>query len=127
MQLIKPESLEPKPPVVVDVRFAAFDVYCGRRSPRAGDPRCHHQSKWANPFKVETGQPRGAAAAKFAELMRERLADREAGPSWRRAILALEGLRLGCWCRGKSGRGHPGMCHCDVLVELWKELRREQA
>lgn len=37
------------------------------------------------------------------------LARVEVDPEWRAALLALDGLRLGCWCK-------PKRCHVDVIV-----------
>lgn len=99
-------------------------MYIGRAEPRAGDPRCHVTSPWANPYRLGIPGGRGLYArtveeciAKFERDLRDRLSiDR----GLRDRLLALEGKRLGCWCK-------PGPCHGDAIVRVIEELTGRQA
>lgn len=88
-----------------------FDVYIGRRSLRAKDPRCRVASPWAN-RPLEKGQTREQSISDFERRLRWNL---EQMPSLREQLLALRGKRLGCWCK-------PEACHGDVLVRVIEEI-----
>lgn len=106
-----------KSTIVVNVQTDEFDVYIGRRSTRARDVRCHTASEFANPFKVGPwlgdAQTPADAIAMFEQDLRLRLA---LDPALKARLLALEGKRLGCWCKPKA-------CHGDVLVKLIHEFK----
>jgi hypothetical protein len=115
--------------------------YCGRAVRRAKEPLANVDSAWANPHRIATYHGPGvtyAAARKSALLAyRETISgrllhgcDRLLPEYWRRELLALDGITLGCWCRDpKLPWDHPKQrqpehaCHCDVLVELLEELK----
>lgn len=87
-----------------------FDIYIGRACPRARDPRCHVASTWAN-------WHRGGGSAeervwRYEMGLRVRLTVR---PGLRAGLLALEGKRLGCWCK-------PNPCHGDEIVRVLGDL-----
>jgi hypothetical protein len=70
-------------------------------------------SKFCNPFKVGKDGTREEVIAKFRSFMEEKLAK---DPALKQELLALEGKRLGCWCK-------PEACHGDVLLELIQKYR----
>lgn len=120
---------------VVNVgRGRDFDVYIGRATRRARDPRCHADALFCNPFPTSKTRTREEAIDLFEVLMRMRLGlpvgptvlegqahavmkgDVAMGPGfWREELRKLAGKRLGCWC-------HPKTCHGDVLVRLLGEV-----
>lgn len=71
------------------------------RFPKVASPFC-------NPFKVGKDGTLEEVVAKFRAYMVNRL-DKE--PVLVQQLLALEGKRLGCWCKPQS-------CHGDVLLDL---------
>lgn len=90
---------------VVNVRTDAFDIYIGRRAPKARDPRCRFDSIWGNPFRIGPDGDRDEVIRKYRiylfsnpELLRQ-------------ARTILKGKRLGCWC-------FPLPCHGDVLISV---------
>jgi hypothetical protein len=111
-----------RPTTVVDISHAGseFDVYIGRKSPRAKDKRCHTESPFANPFRVGVDGERGECIDKFRVYIEDQLADEVEGPRLRRLLGLLQGKRLGCWCKGKRGKG---ACHGDVLAELADKIK----
>lgn len=65
-------------------------------------------SSFCNPFKVGKDGTLDEVVAKFRVYMTDRLSKE---PALVGELLALEGKRLGCWCK-------PNACHGDVLLEL---------
>jgi hypothetical protein len=100
-------------------------VYIGRRMTRRLGGWDLPESKWANPFKIDTpGRPghgtREEALARYREHV---LLD----PELRAALPELRGEVLGCWCT-------PLPCHGGVLAALadageedWGDGRGEAA
>lgn len=97
----------------------AFDVYIGRASARAADPRCRVTSEWCNPLRRlrEGGRLESVEhlLRRYERVLREYLAN---NPDAVPRLLALRGKRLGCWCK-------PDPCHGDVLVRVIEELWAE--
>jgi len=89
-------------------------VYCGREG--SGYPR----SPLHNPFKVGEHGTQEECVALFRLYILQRI-------EWgHRAILdALDALTedsvLGCWCKPDEP------CHCDVIIEVWKQRRGSDA
>jgi hypothetical protein len=83
------------------------DTYIGRRVARGGWDL--PQSKWSNPFRVESDskEARESAVANYRGYVLSR-------PDLMDSLHELRGKRLGCWC--KTTPDVP--CHGDVLVEL---------
>ncbi len=99
MKIINVRGMKPNAPGV---------IYCGRRTHNGW---C--QSVLHNPFIQGKDSTREEIIAKYRDYLRQRI---KAGDA---AILAaLDALTpdsvLGCWCK-------PEACHCDVIVEVWKE------
>lgn len=80
---------------VVNKHYEAYDVYIGRGS------------IWGNPFTVQELGREGAIEA-YREYITKQLEQR---PELVKALLALRGKRLGCFCKPKA-------CHGDVLLDL---------
>ena len=85
--------LEPPAPRVVHCKRENFDVYIGR------------PSKWGNPFRLATNEPRELAVAKYRDWL---MSKPELVAAAKRE---LRGKVLGCWCA-------PRACHGDVLLEV---------
>jgi hypothetical protein len=105
---------------VVNLRLAHYDVYIGR--PGRGE-----RGIFGNPIRVDarcscgqTHRTRGETLPCFEVYLRNRLAwDTE----FRRAVLALDGKVLGCFCKDANGEGP---CHGDVYVKVINELRAQE-
>jgi hypothetical protein len=77
-------------PLVVNIKFSRYDIYCGR------------PSKWGNDFIIGKDGNREEVIFKFKKLQLPRLIPN---------IKELKGKILGCYCA-------PLSCHCDILTEL---------
>lgn len=93
--------------VVVNIKHESADVYIGR-----GRQRTHMlntpigRDGWlGNPFSVEEFGDK--AIDMFVEVFEARLAD---DMEFRRAVLALRGKKLGCYCK-------PKRCHGDHIAQ----------
>jgi hypothetical protein len=71
-------------------------------------------SPFCNPFKVGKDGTREDVIAKFRSSMEAKL---QGDPDLVQQLLALEGKRLGCWCK-------PEACHGDVLLELIQKYKQ---
>lgn len=89
------------PTLVVNVKHAKCEVYCGRAMPGQG---YHETSVWANPYRIKVEAERPRAITNFK-------ADLLDNPVLLLRIPELRGKVLGCWCAPKA-------CHCHVLAEL---------
>ena len=85
---------------VVNIRYAACDVYIGRAG-RGED------GYFRNPFRLLPGISRGAALDRYRSYFYGRL---RTDPEFRQRIHALKGKRLGCFCK-------PYPCHRDIIKE----------
>lgn len=94
---------------VVHCRREDYDVYIGRVVHRKGLRL--QASKWGNPFKLQPGESREAAIAKYREWLLQQ-------PHLLASLHELRGKVLGCWCS-------PQKCHGDVLAELADALPLE--
>jgi hypothetical protein len=83
---------------VVNMRNSAYDVAIDRTSP------------FGNPFHLGKDGDRTTVLAKYREYFLERV---EKDADFKRKVLALRGLRLGCWCS-------PLLCHGMIIAE-WLE------
>lgn len=96
--------------VVLNIRdiqeLGPDDIYIGRANRYFGLPH----SKWANPFKLTTRNPRDRQLVITA--YREWVLKNDDLVS---ALPELRGKRLVCWCK-------PLPCHGDVLAELVSAL-----
>ena len=80
---------------VVNKYKSQYDVYIGRGS------------HWGNPFVIGKDGDRDQVIAKYKDLLKQRL---RSGDVTRADLLALDGKKLGCFCKPKA-------CHGDVLVD----------
>lgn len=88
-------DISPVGTTVVNKYKSSYDVYIGRGS------------IWGNPYTVEE-----YGREKCIEMYRPYMINRlETEPGLLDELLALDGKRLGCFCKPKP-------CHGDVLVEL---------
>jgi hypothetical protein len=76
----------------------------GERFPKTDSP-------WANPYKITATQDRATVLSLYETYMRKKLED----PEVAKALLALKGKTLGCWCA-------PEPCHANILLKLIQEL-----
>lgn len=81
------------------------DIYIGRRINMGGWSL--PESKWANPFKVNTPTDLPESLRLYEQHVRS-------NPDMISCLHQLSGKRLGCWCA-------PNACHGDVLVKLFNE------
>ena len=79
--------------VVVNKYKEAFDVYIGRGS------------VWGNPYVIGKDGDRPQVISKYKELLWSRM---QSGQVTVSDLLALDGKRLGCFCKPKA-------CHGDVI------------
>lgn len=88
---------------IVNVRKDICDVYIGR------DFGGWEGSKFANPFPAgKTDASRQEAIDKYTDWLRKKI---ERGEITLAELAALDGKRLGCWCKPKP-------CHGDVLAQF---------
>ncbi len=103
---------------VVNVKYDKFDEYIGRFS------RCRNkfvlQSIFHNPYKIGPGCTRERVMEKCEAYLRDKI---KKDPWFRQRLLALDGKRLGCWCK-EPDREVP--CHGDILVKLIAELKEAE-
>lgn len=91
---------------VVNIKTGArYDVYCGR----AG----HGQDGYfGNPFRLQSGESRGATLERFKDYFLERL---KSDPEYAERISKLKNKVLACFC-------HPLPCHCDIIADYLNQL-----
>ena len=94
-----------KQTVVVNIRRESCDVYIGR----AGRG---HDGYFGNPFPLQPGMARGATLERYRTYFYDRL---RSDPEFRSRIHALQGKRLGCFCK-------PYPCHGDIIKESLDSL-----
>lgn len=94
---------------VVNIRYAACDVYIGR----AGHGE---DGYFGNPFRLLPGMIRGATLDRYRSYFYGRL--RTDTEFRQRIIHALKGKRLGCFCK-------PYPCHGDIIKEYLDTLDDE--
>jgi len=80
--------------IVVNKRTSTYDVYIGRGS------------KWGNPFVMKSEADRERVIEQFRKYLWEQI---KAGVITKDELRALDGKRLGCFCKPKA-------CHGDVIV-----------
>lgn len=99
---------------VVHCRKEEYTHYCGRW------PQWKAEKEGQNPLAnmyahVQSGIAGVTIVESRDEAIRRFEEDARSDPRINGAIMALpEDAVLGCWCKPKA-------CHCDVIVELWKE------
>lgn len=86
-------------------------TYIGRAMPHMG----LKASKFANPFKLQDDEPRGATIERYKAWLWEQI---RAGKITLEDLLSLEGQDLVCFCA-------PQACHGDVLLAAVLWARRE--
>lgn len=100
------------PTQVISIRQAPSDwqsnpdyVYIGR----AGKGQ---DGYFGNPFRLDSGEPRGATLERFREWAVNRMATDE---EYRSRVSELKGKTLICFCS-------PSLCHGDILAEIAESL-----
>jgi hypothetical protein len=93
------------PITVVNKNQAEFDVYIGR------------PSIFGNPFVIGRDGDREAVIRQYRAYFLTRVAT---DTQFRRAVLALQGKRLGCYCK-------PLACHGDIIAEWANRQGQERA
>ena len=88
---------------VVNKYQESFDVYIGRGS------------KWGNPFVIGRNGGRAEVIAKYRRYLWARI---EQGQVSLDDLLALDGKRLGCFCK-------PLPCHGDVIKAAVEWAKRQ--
>lgn len=86
-------------------------IYIGRAMPHFG----LKASKFANPFKLQAGEPRGSTIQRYKEWLWEHI---RSGKITLEDLLELENKDLVCFCA-------PQACHGDVLVAAVNWARKE--
>lgn len=89
------------------------NLYCGRKGvvfiKKEDGSKVRYppnNSTFHNPFKIKKNMTREDVLGKFRTYAENKFTKEE--------ILSLKGLNLGCWCK-------PLPCHCDILIDLYKE------
>ena len=90
-------------------------VYIGRQN------AAHnlYQSIWHNPIKIAKGASRSERCQCVADYCKHLLSRREL---WLK-LADLEGMVLGCWCKGHDLGGVDLECHGDALAKIVSQLR----
>lgn len=88
-------------------------LYIGRECKRGGWNL--EQSKWANPYRINTCESIQDCLKKYETHVRSSLVLMS-------SLRELSGHVLGCWCKKKS----KDPCHGDVLVLLFMEKYKNQ-
>lgn len=96
---------------VVHVGRDICDVYIGR------DFGGWAGSKYANPFPIDRNHDREEALTRYAGWLRREI---QAGRITAQELSALDGKRLGCWCKPKP-------CHGDILAQFVEWAVKEVA
>ena len=91
--------------VVVNISKAQFDTYIGRAG-RGEDGNI------GNPFRMGSGISREDAVERFQRYFADRI---ERDSEFKRRVLALQGKRLGCFCK-------PEACHGDVIADWLNKM-----
>lgn len=101
------------------------DVYIGRD--RRNDELKHmnntsiEEGGWlGNPYRLEDGYSREESVQLFEEDLVNRI---ETDPDFRRALIDLHGLVLGCWCQ-ELDEDDPS-CHGEIIVKHVDRLATE--
>lgn len=86
---------------VVNVRRDVYDVYIGRT--------CNglEGSKFANPYVADKGETSEKVIERYSEWLWSQI---YTGRITVEELAALDGQRLGCWCKPKP-------CHGDILAK----------
>ena len=84
--------------IVVNKYKEQYDVYIGRGS------------LWGNPFTIGEDGDRGEVIQKYKKYIWDKV---KAGHITYNQIVALNGMKLGCFCKPKP-------CHGDIIVSLVK-------
>lgn len=89
--------------------------YIGRAMPHYG----LKASKFANPFKLKDGEPRGSTIQRYKEWLWEQI---RSGKITLEDLLSLENKDLVCFCKQPNKEV---ACHGDVLVAAVSWARKE--
>lgn len=81
---------------VVHCKKERYDVYIGR------------PSIFGNPHAISAKMDRPTVIALYRSYIRDKM---QRDKEFKKAVLALKGKVLGCWCK-------PLQCHGDVIVEI---------
>ena len=92
---------------VVNLRKERADVYIGRPPRGHGIPDPPARGCFGNPFPMENEADREQVLRRYALYFLERV---ETDEAFRKAVLALRGKSLGCFCKPKP-------CHGDIIAE----------
>ena len=95
--------------VVVNINKENFDVYIGRAG-RGED------GYFSNPFRIGHGISREDAVKRFQSYFTDRI---EKDSEFKRRVLALQGKRLGCFCK-------PKVCHGDVIANWLNKMEQKE-
>ena len=89
------------------------NVYIGRRGVVFinGKRFPEKDSPFANPFKVGRDGIRSEVIEKYETYIKDKMKKKKV----KKALIALKGKKLGCWCK-------PEDCHGDVLLKIINDL-----
>lgn len=115
---VKVKNIRPQYDNLADWMNDPNNVYIARKGVVFIDGRRFpaNDSVWANPFKIDKDNTREEVVSKYREYIVGKL---NRGEISRDALLALDGKKLGCWCKDTPDIA----CHGDVLVELIGEYK----
>lgn len=100
-----------------------FDLYIGRASKYAKDPRLKKNSIWYNPFYANDYDP-----TRIQDCLRDYeiyIREKIAKDPVKYDLRSLIGKRLGCWCITTTSFTEPLRCHGQVLLKLIAEFYPE--
>lgn len=97
------------PTCVVNLRSTSFDVYIGREGHG-------YDGTFGNPFSDED-KPK--AVRRYKDYFLDRV---EKDHDFKAKVMALQGKKLGCFCRQPGG-----LCHGNVIVEYLEQFEADNS
>lgn len=85
------------------------------RAKRRGVIYCGRPSTLGNPHELKSEADRTQVLEQYREWLLAMIAEND-DPVMDALKELTEDSVLGCWCKPKA-------CHCDIIVEVWKDLK----
>jgi hypothetical protein len=96
-------------------------VYGGvEKAKKKGVIYCGRPSTLGNPYPLKNEADRAAVLEQYREWLLFMVADNDE-PVMDALRELNEDSVLGCWC--KPHHVATGLCHCEIIIEVWKDLK----